>query len=298
MEMKEYVITADFKYKPHYASVKGSKIHYIDEGRGEPVLFLHGMPTWSYLWRNIIPALTDTARCIAPDLIGMGKSGKPDIAYTVKNHIHYMEEFIDTLDLHNITLVLHGFGSLIGLYYAMQYPQRIRGLVFYESHIHTGHDEDILSLPVRHFASMLSDVQASYRAVIKDNYVVNHLLPASVLRELTHEEMEHYREPFQTPSSRKVLWQYIQELSAGHLSKEVLELMEDYTAKLRKSSVPKLFLYAIPGFFTTVSTLQWCRTNLSSLTITDLGEALHFAQETLPFEFANALSTWYRNTFP
>src|SRR3989442_735014 len=105
--MKEMNIQVEFEFKPNYVEVDGSRIHYIDEGQGKPILFLHGMPTWSYLWRNIIPELTKNARCIAPDLIGMGRSDKPDIAYTVFDHIHYIEKFIDQLNLTDITLVLH-----------------------------------------------------------------------------------------------------------------------------------------------------------------------------------------------
>ncbi len=116
--MKKRKITADFLFKSKFMKVKNSRIHYIDVGEGDPIVFLHGVPTSNYIWRNIIPHLSSHARCIAPDLIGMGKSGKPEIDYTVFDHIDYIEDFIDSLNLKNITLVLHGLGSLIGLHYA------------------------------------------------------------------------------------------------------------------------------------------------------------------------------------
>jgi len=100
-------ISADFPYKSNYIEVHGSRIHYVDEGSGDPILFLHGNPTSSYLWRNVIPHVASLARCIAPDLIGMGKSDKPDIEYRFFDHAEYLEGFIDEMGLRNITLVVH-----------------------------------------------------------------------------------------------------------------------------------------------------------------------------------------------
>src|SRR3990167_5015514 len=124
-------VSDEYHYSANFVSVKGSKMHYIQAGAGDPMLFLHGMPTSSYLWRNILPALADRALCIAPDLIGMGASGKPDIDYTVFDHIEYIEGFIQALALRNITLVLHGWGSVIGLDYARRHAHNVRGIAFY-----------------------------------------------------------------------------------------------------------------------------------------------------------------------
>src|ERR1700678_3022884 len=112
-------ISADFPYESQYADVYGAKMHYISQGSGNPILFLHGIPASCYVWRNVIPHLTSLGRCITPDLIGMGKSDKPDIEYSVFDQIKYIEKFIETLNLKNITLVMHGWGSVIGFDYAM-----------------------------------------------------------------------------------------------------------------------------------------------------------------------------------
>src|SRR3984957_20048967 len=112
-------------------------ISYADTGAGDPILFLHGMPTSSYLWRNIIPHLDSLGRCIAPDLIGMGKSDKPDIEYSIFDHLKYIEKFIETLNLKNIILVVHGWGSVIGLHYAMNHEANCKGIVCYESYLRT-----------------------------------------------------------------------------------------------------------------------------------------------------------------
>lgn len=117
----------------HFIDVHGAKMHYLESGAGRPILFLHGIPTSSYLWRNVIPQLSSLGRCIAPDLIGFGQSARPNIPYTVFDHIKYIEGFIEALNLKRITLVMHGWGSVIGLDYAMRHEKNCRGLVFYEA---------------------------------------------------------------------------------------------------------------------------------------------------------------------
>src|SRR5210317_59357 len=125
-------ISTAFPFKPHYVQVHGSKMHYVDEGSGDPILFLHGNPTSSYLWRNIIPHLSSQGRCIAPDLIGMGKSDKPDLEYRFFDHVKYIEGFIEKLGLQNITLVIHDWGSALSFHYAMRNENNIKGIAFME----------------------------------------------------------------------------------------------------------------------------------------------------------------------
>ena len=126
-------ISADFPFESKYVSVHGSRMHYVDEGTGDPILFLHGNPTSSYLWRNIIPYVTSLGRAIAPDLIGMGKSDKPPLDYRYHDQYKYLEGFINALDLTNITLVLHDWGSGLGFNFAAQNPERIKAIAFMEA---------------------------------------------------------------------------------------------------------------------------------------------------------------------
>jgi haloalkane dehalogenase len=126
-------ISADFPYKSKYIEVHGSRIHYVDEGSGDPILFLHGNPTSSYLWCNVIPHVASLARCIAPDLIGMGKSDKPDIEYRFLDYAEYLEGFIDEMGLRNITLVVHDWGSALGFHFAMRHESNVKGLAFMEA---------------------------------------------------------------------------------------------------------------------------------------------------------------------
>lgn len=291
--MKEQRVSAQCKIPSHQINVDGAKIHYLDEGTGHPILFLHGMPTSSYLWRNIIPHLTKNARCIAPDLIGMGKSDKPDIAYTVYDHIHYIEQFIQDLDLKDYTMVLHGWGSVIGFDIASRHEKNISGLAFYEAHIRPTVEWDMLSLPVQQLAALLDKPEASYRAIVEQNYLVRRLLPSGVLRTLTAEEMNTYNAPFKTTEDRKPLWQYIQELPLGKENSEVIDLIENYSQWLQKTKIPKLMMYALPGFITTMDTVVWAKKHLPNLTLVELKNALHFAQESMPDIFAGELKQWY-----
>ncbi len=279
--------------KSRTVTVKGSRMHYLETGRGEPVLFIHGMPTSSYLWRNIIPSLSDKAHCVAVDLIGMGQSSKPDIAYTVFDHIQYLDAFIEVLNLKNITLVMHGWGSVIGFDYACRNPDNVKAMAFFESHVQPTTEWDMLSLPVQQFATLLSRAKASRRAIIEQNYLVNKLLPRGMIRRLSEEEMEEYRKPFATPESRKPLWQYMQDLPLGEADGPVVKLIDRYSKWLQKSPQPKLMFYAIPGFITTMATVQWAKQHLPNLHLAPLQDALHFAQESMPDIFSQELRKWY-----
>src|SRR5258705_7118639 len=126
-------ISADFPFTLKSVEVHGARMTYVDEGRGDPIVFLHGNPTSSYLWRNIIPYLTGLGRCIAPDLIGMGRSDKPELAYRFVDHARYVDSFLRALDLDRITFVLHDWGSALGFDWAMSHEGKVRGVAFMEA---------------------------------------------------------------------------------------------------------------------------------------------------------------------
>lgn len=276
-----------------FIEVLGSKIHYLEAGQGDPIVFLHGMPTSSYLWRKVIPFLSDRARCIAPDLIGMGQSDKPDIEYRVFDHIRYMDHFIEKMGLDRITLVMHGWGSVLGFDIASRHPEKIKALAFYESYIRPEDDWNMLSLPVQQFASLLAPQGAGYRAVVKQNYLIEKLLPSGIIRQLSQEDMEVYRAPFRTPESRELLWQYIQDLPLGNGPADVVDLISAYSKWLCETSLPKLMFYAIPGFITTMDAVQWARTHFKQLRLESIDDGLHFAQEVYPELFGSKLQQWY-----
>jgi len=286
-------IPTEFPFESKFIAVDGSKIHYVEQGSGNPILFLHGMATSNYIWRNIIPALSPYGRCIAPDLIGMGKSDKPKIAYRVFDYIKYLEGFIQALDLRNITLVLHGWSSLAGFDYARNHENNIKALAFVESYIRLLNME-MLTMPAQELFSLLKHPQYGYKAIIEDNYILTKVLPAIILRKLSPMELEHYTSAFPTTESRKLLWQYIQDLPIEEGPADVKELVSQNSAWLQKTNLPKLLLYAIPGFITPMSNVDWASKHLTYLTVKDLGEAYHCPQETNPFAFREALLEWYK----
>jgi haloalkane dehalogenase len=209
-------IPSDFLYESQYVDVYGSKMHYIEDGVGDPILLLHGIPTSSYLWRNVIPHLVPLGRCIAVDLIGMGKSDKPNIEYNIQDHIKYIDQFIETLNLKNITLVLHGWGSIMGIHYAMHHEKNCKGLVFYEAYLKplTGQD---LSLP---YQEQLYELQENPFDIIANGArFVDKFLPQMILRDLTKEEVNNYREPFISAGTGKPLNQYVQEILPSNKKK-------------------------------------------------------------------------------
>ena len=279
----------------NYIDVYGAKMHYLKVGSGDPILFIHGMPTSSYLWRNILPGCSKNGTCYAPDLIGMGISDKPDIAYTIDDHIKYISGFIKKLGLKNITLVLHAWGSIIGFEYARLHPENIKAVAFYESHIKTINTESEASLPVSEFVALIKYQDNIYKKVIEDNFLLKNFLNVGMMNSLSSEDLEAYRKPFHNEKDRMVLLQYINELPFGRKANRVSNMIDIYSKFLQESKLPKLLMYAIPGFTTSVSVISWATENLPNLTIVDLGDGLHFAQETNPISFTNSLNDWLEN---
>ncbi len=288
--------TAEMNYSSQYAEVLDSKIHYLEAGSGDPILLLHGMPSSSYVWRNIIPFLAPLGRCIAPDLIGMGKSGKPNIAYTLEDHLRYIEQFIKVKNLKNLIIVMHGWGSLLGFDYAMRHQENCKGLVFYESFLRPLQGDD-LSLPYQEQLLELQQLANKDDLKVNATFFIDKLLPQSMMNQLTAQEMKHYREPLaQVDEIEKgigrVLMQYRKELPRGDGKSKVDQFIAQYSKKLRQSTVPKLLLYSVPGFITTISTIMWAKETLPHLEIGDLGEGFHFSQEVKPELMGELISAW------
>jgi haloalkane dehalogenase len=275
----------------HFVEVNGAKMHYIEEGIGDPILFLHGMPTSSYLWRNIIPFVAPLGRCIAVDLIGMGKSDKPEIAYTIEDHIKYIEKFIEVMKLKRITFVMHGWGSIIGLTYAVNHQANCKGLVFYEGYLRA-HNDDDYSLPYQEQIHLLQAQMNSSDIINNTTFFIDKILPQGMMRPLTEEEMSHYRAPFLKQGSGRPLQQYLQEMLPKSGKSNIDKLIDDYAVKLTKSQLPKLMLYSIPGFITTMATAIWAKENLPNLEVVEIGEELHFAQESNPALMGETISVW------
>lgn len=286
--MVEDTIDSGMAYPSHFVEVYGSQMHYWDEGQGDPILFLHGIPTSSYLWRNIIPHLSTLGRCIAPDLIGFGKSDRPDLAYTITDHIRYIDRFIEVLNLKNIMFVLHAWGSIIGFDYAMRHESRCKGLVFYEAYLRPLNDED-LSLPYQEQKFTLAGMENTQTIINNGTDFVEQLMQQEMLTSFSEKQLAYYRAPF-AKSSGKPLLQYLKELCT--MQAEVNNIIEQYSKKMTESQLPKLFLYTVPGFITTIATIIWAKNHLPNLEVIDIGEATHYAQETNPNSMGESISVW------
>lgn len=284
-------VSPHFPYESKYVDVYGAKMHYIEEGQGDPILLLHGIPTSCYVWRNVVPHLTSLGRCIAPDLIGMGKSDKPDIEYTVFDHIKYIEKFIETLNLKRLTIIMHGWGSVIGFDYAMRHAKNCKALAFYEAYLRGMNDKDI-PLPLTEKVHMLNQQEKIDDLIMNGTYYIDKVMPYEMLRPLTAEELTHYREPFLKKGSGKPLQQYLKELPCIDRNNEVDALITNYSKKLTQSNLPKLLLYSVPGFTTTIATAMWAKEHLPNLEMADIGEELHYAQESNPVLMAETISIW------
>lgn len=283
----------DFPFHSRHINIDGCKIHYIDEGEGDPMVFIHGIPTSSYLWRNVIPPLSNHIRCIALDLPGMGYSDKPNIAYRVFDYIYYFEKFIKALNLKNITLVMHAWGSVIGFDYAMRHANNIKALAFLEAYIRPLNDWRKLSLPVQEFAKKIE--KAGDDKILNTDFYLDEVFANAFVRKLGSRELNEYKKPFKTPESRRLIVQYLHDLPMirGE-SSDVYNLIARYSKWLQQSNIPKLLFYSIPGFLTTMETVSWAREHLSNLTCVEIEETLHYAPESEPELVSEQLDNWYQ----
>ena len=286
-------ISAAFPFESKFVEVQGSKMHYVEEGAGDPVLFLHGDPTWSYLWRNVIPHVSPLARCIAPDLIDMGKSDKPDIEYRFVEHSRYVEVFIEALGLRNITFVIHDWGSALGFHYARRHEENVKGLAFMEAIVRPLTWDEFPEEALQMFQGFRTP-EVGENMLINQNMFVEAVLPASILRKLTDVEMNRYREPYVDPPSRKPVWRWPNELPIDGEPADVAEAATAYSEWFGKSDVPKLLLYAQPGALMRGPLLEWSRNNMRNLKTVDIGAGSHFVQEDRPHEIGEAIAEWYK----
>lgn len=273
-------------------AVNGSPMHYLEVGAGDPILFLHGNPTSSYLWRNVIPHVAGHGRCIAVDLIGMGRSGKPQIAYRLADHIAHIDAFIDTLGLTDLTLVMHDWGVAIGLHFLARFPKRVRAIALMEGHIRTIDSWSHFDAGARAMFQRLRTEDVGRKLVIEDNFFIETVLPSGVQRALSATEMDAYRTPYREPRDREPLWRWPNEIPIEGYPADVHAIVSDNNATLATSPIPKLLLHAHPGAVIGPAEVAWCRRTLSNLTIVDLGPGTHFLPEDHPDAIGTALARW------
>ncbi len=268
--------------KSNYYEVYGSKMHVLEYNKdGEnPILFLHGNPSNSFLWRNITPHLTGmNHHIIVPDLIGMGKSDKPAIDYTFMEQYGYLEKLIEKMNLKKITLVVHDWGSGLGFNYFANHPKNVKAIVFMEGII-----QDIATFFPKENIDFFNELRGpnGWKMIAEDNIFLNEVLPTWVSRDITPEEHEAYKTPFQTIESRKPIWKFVSQVPLDGKPELTASIVKNYREKLQQSSIPKLFFYAEPGAFIPEPVRNWIIKNIPNTKSVNIGKGVHFIQEDNP----------------
>ena len=283
--------------KKQKISINNKNIAYVESGSGDPIIFLHGNPTSSYLWRNITPHLESQGRCICIDLIGMGDSDKLDNpdenSYQFEEHYHYVNAAIESLtNGENITFVIHDWGSALGFNWCYHNPDSIKGIAYMEAIVKEMTWEDWRDEAKGIFQGFRSDAGESL--VLEKNYFVERVLPGSIIRRLSDEEIEEYRRPFINPGEdRRPTLSWPREIPIEGQPANVCEIVNQYAEWMQTNDIPKLFINAEPGAITTGRIRDFCRSWKNQTEVTVKG--IHFIQEDSPDDIGKAISTWYKN---
>ncbi|MEM9256777.1 MAG: haloalkane dehalogenase [Pseudomonadota bacterium] len=281
-------------YEKKFATVNDRRIAYIDEGGGDPVVLLHGNPTSSFLWRNVIPELTDAGRVIVPDLIGQGDSEKlpasegPD-RYTLEVAYQYVDGLLAALGIdRDVTLVIHDWGSAIGFLWAMRHPDAVKGIAYMEGIVQPVAWSDWPEAAVGIFKGFRSEKGEDL--ILNRNMFIEAVLPSSVIRELSPTEMDAYRAPHLEPDDRQPLLNWPRQIPIDGAPQDVVALVEAYGSFMASSGIPKLFINAEPGSILIGKQREFCRSWPNQKEVTVKG--LHFIQEDSPVDIGQAVADW------
>jgi haloalkane dehalogenase len=289
------MISSDPRYTKKFASINGKKMAYVDEGEGDPIVFLHGNPTSSYLWRNVMPHLEGQGRLIAPDLIGMGDSEKLDNSgpdrYTFVEHRDYLDALFDEIGVaENVVFVIHDWGSALGFDWANRHRDAVQGIAYMEAIVRPIPSWDMWPDAARNiFQTFRSD--AGEAVVLEKNVFVERVLPGSVLRGLTEAEMAVYLKPFANPGEdRRPTLTWPRQIPIEGQPADVTAIVDDYANWLQNSDLAKLFINADPGSILIGAQREFCRTWPNQTEVTVAGT--HFIQEDSPDEIGGAISAF------
>jgi haloalkane dehalogenase len=255
------------------------------------VLFLHGNPTSSYIWRNIMPLVAPVAHCIAPDLIGFGQSGKPDIEYRVFDHVRYLDAFLDSMGITSAYFVAHDWGTVLAFHLAARKPEFVRALAFMEF---------IRPMPTwNDFPADAADMFKKVRTpgvgekmIFDENAFVEQLLPGTIVRKLTEAEMAVYRAPFSTRESRRPTWRFPNELPIEREPGDVYSIVEEAHRALAQSSYPKLLFVGEPGGLVTPAFAESFANGLKNCKVVHIGPGIHYLQEDNPTAIGSGIHDW------
>jgi haloalkane dehalogenase len=286
----------EWRASKRYTQVLGRRMAYVEQGSGAPIVFLHGNPTSSFLWRSVLPELSSLGRCIAPDLIGMGDSEKlpadDPARYTFVRHREFLDALLDALGVTGeVTLVVHDWGSALGFDWARRHPDRVRGIVYMEAIVAPYADWDAWPDAARPMFQSLRSPDGE-QLILERNMFVERILPGSVLRALSEDELDEYRRPFAAPGEDRLptlVWP--RQIPIGGEPPEVVDVCAAYADWLAHTpGLPKLFVNAEPGAILTGAQREFCRTWPDQTEITVSG--VHFVQEDSGKEIGSAIAGW------
>lgn len=281
-------------YKKNVTLVDGKKIAYIDEGRGDPIVLLHGNPTSSFLWRNVIPELLKSGRVIAPDLIGQGDSEKLPASdgadrYSLEVAYKYIDGLLKEIGANqNVTLVIHDWGSGIGFLWAMRNADAMKGIAYMEGIVKPVSWADWPESAVGIFKGFRSE--KGEEMILERNMFIEGVLPSSIIRDLSESEMQAYRAPFPNADDRQPLLNWPRQIPIEGEPANIVQLVEQYGAFMASSQIPKLFINADPGSILVGQQREFCRTWPNQHEVTVKGT--HFIQEDSPLEIGQAVAKW------
>ncbi len=291
------MVGSELRYEKRTATVGGRKMAYVDTGSGDPIVLLHGNPTSSYLWRNVIPHLEGRGRCIAPDLIGMGDSEKLEPSgperYRFVEHRQFLDGLLESLGVrHRVTLVLHDWGSALGFDWANRHRDAVTGIAYMEAIVRPVGWTDWPDAARAIFQALRSP--AGETMILEQNVFVERILPASILRTLTEAEMDAYRKPFAVPGEgRRPTLTWPRQIPIDGEPADVTEIVRAYGHWLESSDVPKLFVDADPGAILVGPQREYCRQWPNQRAVTVRGS--HFIQEDSPDEIGGHIAEWRRS---
>jgi haloalkane dehalogenase len=277
--------------------VLDSTMAYRETRKGNPnsptVLFLHGNPTSSYIWRNIIPLVAPIAHCTAPDLIGFGQSGKPEIEYRFFDQVRYLDAFLDKTGISSAYIVAHDWGTALAFHLAARKPEFVRGLAFME-----------FIRPMPSWDSFHADAVDTFKKfrtpgvgekmILDENAFVEQVLPGAVVRRLTEEEMAVYRAPFLTPESRQPTWRFPNDLPIGGEPADVYSVIEEAHRALARSAYPKLLFAGDPGALVSPAFAESFANGLKNCRLIHIGPGIHYLQEDNPEAIGSAIHEWLK----
>lgn len=276
----------------HQVQVLDSFISYREAGTGSPIVFLHGNPTSSHVWRNVIPPLAGRGRCLAPDLIGMGDSGKPDIPYRFADHARYLDAWFDALDLRDVVLVGYDWGGVLALDWARRHPDRVRGVAVFETFLRPMRWSDWPPQGEQLFRALRTP-GVGEQLVLEQNAFLEKSFANGVQRGLAEGDRAVYQAPYPDAASRRPVLQWPREIPIDGEPADVAAVIERYDAWLAQPSVkPVLLLTFGDTGLNAPSIIEWARANLRSLEIVPLRRAGHHAPEDAPEDIVRALQAW------